>query len=307
MKRFKSAVLLLLSSALLAQAPAPQAQPDNAPAFVKQARELLKDGKTADALAVYQNELKASPDSIDANIGAGSVLDLMQRGAEARPYFEKAIAAAKTDDDRANANRAMAMSWAFEGNCPQTVLYEQKVLDLAKAKGDLNRAAEVANEEARACIDSGDIETAGVWYEEGHKLAMSQPNLTEAQKDLWDFRAAHAGARVTVRIGEEGGDPWPEVQKAKAILDKGNIPQQQIFYPYLVGYVAYYQNDYKKARENFQQANQNDPFIQCMIGQTYEKLGDNAHALEFYKKAATATGHNPAAAYAIRVCKPRSK
>ncbi|ABF40407.1 hypothetical protein Acid345_1405 [Candidatus Koribacter versatilis Ellin345] len=306
MKRFNSAILLLLSSTLFAQTPAPQQPPDNAPAFVKQVRELLKDGKVSDGLAVYENVLKSDPDSQDANIGAGALLDVMQRGPEARKYFEHAIATAKSDDDKSNANRAMAMSWAFEGNCPQTVLYQQKVLDIAKAKNDLNRAAEIANEEARACIDSGDIETAGVWYEEGHKLALSQPNLTDAQKDLWNFRMAHAEARLAVRINE-GDDPWQHVTAAKAILDKGNIEQQKPFFPYLVAYVAYYQGDYKKALENFQQGNQNDSYIQCMIGQTYDRLGDAAHAQEFYKKAATATGHNPAAAYAIRVCKPKAK
>jgi tetratricopeptide (TPR) repeat protein len=304
MKRFNSAVLLLLSAALFAQTPAPQQQPDNDPPFVKQAHQLMHDGKLPDALTVFQNELKTSPDSHEALIGAGTVLDLQQHGEEARKYFEKAIASAKTDDEKNGSNRAMAMSWAFEGNCPQTVLYEQKVLDAAKAKNDLTRAAEIANEEARACIDSGDIETANVWYEEGHKLALSQPNLTDAQKDLWNFRMEHAAARVAVRINEDE-DPWKHVTAAKAILDKGNIPQQQIFYPYLVGYVAFYKGDYKKALENFQQANQDDPFIQCMIAQTYESLGDKDHATEFYRKAAAATGHNPASAYAIRVAKKK--
>lgn len=305
MKRAFISVALLLCSALFAQSPAPQQQqPDNEPAFVKQAHQLMHDGKLNDALAVFENELKSTPNSHDALIGAGSVLDVMQRGEQARTYFQKAIDTASDDEMRDGANRAMAMSWAFEGNCPQTVLYEQKVLNDAKAKKDFFRAGEVANEEARACIDSGDIETAGVWYEEGHKLAMEQANLTEALKDLWDFRAEHAAARIAVRINEND-DPWKHVQKAKAILDKGNIPQQQIFYPYLVGYVAFYQHDYKKALDNFQQANQNDPFVQCMIAQTYEALGDKEHATEFYKKAASATNHNPAAAYAIRVAKKK--
>src|SRR4051812_34912616 len=98
MKRFNSVLLLLLSPCLFAQAPAPQQQPpDNAPPFVKQVRELLKDGKVAEGLVVYQNVLKTEPDSQDANIGAGALLDVMQRGPEARKYFEHAISTAKTD------------------------------------------------------------------------------------------------------------------------------------------------------------------------------------------------------------------
>jgi len=36
-----------------------------------------------------------------------------------------------------------------------------------------------------------------------------------------------------------------------------------------------------------------------MIGQTYEKLGDEEKSLEYYRKAATAIAHNPATAYAV--------
>ena len=73
---------------------------------------------------------------------------------------------------------------------------------------------------------------------------------------------------------------------------------QAVFYPYLAGYVAFYSGDYKKALEELQRANQNDPFIQCLMAQTYEKLGQAEKATELYEKASATTAHNPPAAYA---------
>ena len=49
--------------------------------------------------------------------------------------------------------------------------------------------------------------------------------------------------------------------------------------------------------------NQNDPFIQCMIGESYEKLGEKDKATEYYRKASTASSHNPPAAYAVPFAK----
>ena len=296
-------LLLLVTSALFAQNAAQQPQ-DNEPEFSKKARALMREGKLDEALELYKGELKVSPDSQEANIGAGVVLDLMLHGKEARTYFEKAIADAKDEDTRNAANRAMAMSWAFDKNCQMTVLYEQKVLDAAKAKNDFFRAGEIANEEARACLDAGDLETAMVWYKEGHNLALKQSNITDAQKDLWNFRWEHAQARLAVRINE-GEEPAEHIAAARAILDKGTNPGQEPFFPYLTGYVAFYSKDYKKALVDLQKANQNDPYIQCLLAQTYEALGQKDEATALYRKAAAATAHNPATAYAVPFSKKK--
>ena len=63
-----------------------------------------------------------------------------------------------------------------------------------------------------------------------------------------------------------------------------------------MGYVAFYTGDAKTALAELQKANQNDPFIQTLIGETYEKLGDKEKAAEFFKKASMTTAHNPAGA-----------
>ena len=298
-----SALLVILGSLapLFALAPVQQQQQSE---FVKQGQQLMRDGKPEDALALYRQTLQTSPNSVPANIAAGSVLNLMEKGEEARKYFTKAIDVADTPEVKASAKRAMAMSYAFEGNCNKTIEYEQQVFDFYGSVKNFFQQGEIADEAARVCIDSGDLDAAQKWYKLGHDTGLKEPDIKPARQDLWNFRWEHAQARIAARRGDQA-EAQKHVAAAKAVLDKGTIPEQAPFFPYLKGYVAFYAGDYKVALEELKQANQNDPFIQCMIGQTYEKLGEKDEAMEYYRKASTAVSHNPAAAYAIPFAKKK--
>lgn len=299
-KRSLFIVSLFVSAAAIAQTPAPQPQNQpQQPEFIRQGQQLARDGKLSDALALYRQHLEVPADAFAANIASGNVLDLMGKGADARKNFEKAIDLAPTPQNKAAAQRAIAMSYAFEGDCKNTTEYEQKVIDYYATQKDFFQQGEIANEGARVCIDSGDLDTATKWYQMGHDLGLKEPDIKPDRKDLWDFRLEHALARIAARRGQKN-EAQKHVAAAKAILDKGTNPNQAVFFPYLQAYVAFYSGDYKTALDSFQKANQNDAFIQCMIGETYEKLGDNQKAVEYYKKASATTAHNPPGAYAIR-------
>jgi tetratricopeptide (TPR) repeat protein len=198
----------------------------------------------------------------------------------------------------------MAMSYAFEGNCKKAVEYEQKVLDHFAAAKDFFQQGEIADEAARVCIDSGDLDTALHWYKVGHDTGLKEPDIKPSRVDLWNFRWEHAQARIAARRGNLA-EAQDHVNAAKTILDKGTNPEQAPFFPYLKGFVAFYGQDYKTAAGEFSKANQNDPFIQCLLGQTYEKLGEKDKAIESYRKAASAIAHNPPAAYAVPFAKKR--
>jgi tetratricopeptide (TPR) repeat protein len=287
--------LFASAASLLAQAPAPQREQ---PEFIKQGQQLMRAGKLEEALALYRQTLQSSPLSLPANAAAGSVLDLMGRGEEARKYFQKAIDIADTPENKAVAQRVMAMSYAFESNCRKTVEYEQKAIDYYAGVKNFYQLGELADEAARVCIDSGELDTAYKWYQLGHDAGLKEPDIKPARVDLWNFRWEHAQARIAARRGNQE-KAQKHAAAAKAILDKGAIPEQAAFFPYLQGYVAFYAQDYQAALEALLKANQNDPFIQCLLGQTYEKLGQKDKATESYRKAAAAIAHNPPAAYAV--------
>jgi tetratricopeptide (TPR) repeat protein len=299
---FSALLVIMLSRApLFAQAGGGQAQQ---PEFVKQGQQLMREGKLQDALALFRQTLQTMPLSVQANLGAGMVLDLMGQGEEARKYFSKAIDVADIPERKAAAQRAMAMSYAFEGNCKKTIEYEEKVMQYDAEVKNVFQQGEIANEAARVCIDSGDLDAAYKWYQTGHDTGLREPDIKPARVDLWNFRWEHAQARIAARRGNQQ-EAQKHVAAAKAILDKGSNPEQAPFLPYLQGYVAYHAGDYKAALEELLKANQNDAFIQCLTAQTYEKLGDKDKALEFYRRASSTTAHNPPAAYAVPFSKKR--
>lgn len=230
--------------------------------------------------------------------------------AEARQLLQQAIDTAADPAAKAAAQRALAMSWAFAGNCDETRKYEQMVIDYWKTREQQEPAnaffqqGEMATEAARVCIDLGNLESAERWYRKGHELGTKEPNISADRKALWDFRLEHALARLAARRGNRT-EAGRHVAAARSALDRMTDlrKQQEIFFPYLTGYVAFYLGDDKKAVDDLLEANQRDPFIQTLTAQVYEKLGNKQKAAEYYGKAASSAGHNPPAAYAHRFAK----
>jgi tetratricopeptide (TPR) repeat protein len=286
-----------MAQATGAAAAGTQEQP---PAFVVEGQKLVREGKLEEALGAYKKVLQTAPQSTIANNNAGVVLDLMGRYADARKYLQRAIDVATTAQDKAIAQRSMAISYAFEGDCKKASEYEEKVFDYWVSGKHFFEEGESANEAGRVCIDAGDLDAAEKWYRKGHDAGLQEPEIKAERADLWAFRWEHAQARLAARRGN-ADEAQKHVAAAKVLLDKGTNPQQAPFFSYLVGYVAFYSGDYTGALAGFAQANQNDAFIQCMMAETYERLGDKDKTMEFYRKAAGTTAHNPAGAYARRV------
>jgi len=259
------------------------------------AQQLVRSGKLEEALALYQKE----PDSAAANNGAGVVLDLFGRTAEARTHFNRAIELADTPAAKANARRALAISYAFNNDCANAAKIEETVADYWASVPDYFRQGEVLNEAARVCIEAGAFDTAEQLYRRGEEAGLKEPNIAPARAALWKFRTEHALARLAARRGQ-AEEAKKHVAAARALLDANPemAKDQEIFYPYLTGYVALYTGDAKSALADLQKARQDDPFIQLLMAEAYEKLGDAEQATALYRKAASATAHNPAVAYA---------
>lgn len=230
--------------------------------------------------------------------------------AGARRLFQTLIDNAPDPAAKAAAQRRMAMSYGFTGDCANAVKYEEMVVDYWKTREQAEpqnafyQQGEMANEAARVCIDAGDLTTAERMYRRGSELGLKEPEPKTHPKSLWDYRLAHALARLAARSGDKA-EAQRQVAEARRILDSDPkmAEQQERFYPYLTGYVALYTNDLKTAEADLTKAlamegNDRDPFMHALLAMTYEKMGEQAKAKELYQKAYDmATGHNPPAVF----------
>lgn len=303
MKTHLTLILLLATSVLSAQAPpaAPPQPPVNPQ--IKQAQQLNSEGKQDEALAVLMPMLAADPRSYEANLTAGMVLDIKGDYEKARKYLLQAVEFAPPDR-RIQALRTTAVSYAFTCDLPQVLRYEKLAYDAQMHDQKFTDAAGTANELARIELECGDLSDASNWYKTGYDTALRKTDLSEADRDLWNFRWENAKARIAAREGK-AKQADADVAAAKAVLDKGKIPDQQRFYPYLTGYVAFYAGNYNSAIEELKKADQKDPFILSLLAQAYEKSGNKDEAMKVYRQILTINSHNPTNAFARPLAKKK--
>ena len=237
-------------------------------------------------------------------------LDLEGATAQARAIFQRLADSAADPAARAAAERAIAISYAFDGDCPNTAKYEAMVIayqatrEGAEPQNAFYQEGEIADEAARVCLDAGDVAAAERGYRHGYELGLKEPEPRTHPKTLWDYRLAHALGRIAARRGD-AAEARRQVAAARRLLDADTAmaAQQERFFPYLTGYVALYTNDLPAAERDLTRAvamrgNERDPFMLCLLAMTYEREGKADEAKATYRRAFDlATAHNPPAAF----------
>jgi tetratricopeptide (TPR) repeat protein len=290
MKIVSAAVVVVLSLTLTvrgAQGPAAQ---------VQEAEKLLESGDVPGAVAALRKIVAATPTSFDGRLLLGRALDLDGRHGDARVQLEEAVKLAN-DEERTTALTSLGVSYAFESKPDEAARYYQRVYDADVQADDRGAAAGRANALGRIYLESGNAAKAEQWYKTGYEMARKIPGLPSAQGALWEMRWHNALGRIAARRGQMKA-AQEHASAAKALLDRGGNEGQAVFYPYLLGYIAFFGKDYKRAVEELMKGDLTDPFVLGLIAQSYEKLGDRPKAEEYFRKVLATPVHNINSAFA---------
>jgi tetratricopeptide (TPR) repeat protein len=258
------------------------------------------------AFAMLQQQ---APNPLNVAMG----LDRDGKHKEARALIQQVIDTATAPNVKATAQRTMARSLGFDGDCKGTIKYEQMAMaywnsrEQADPQNAFYQQGELANEAARFCIDAGFIKEADYWYRKGTELGLKEPTPKTHPTSLWNYRLAHALARIAARNGDRKmAEAQIKVARAALDGDTAMARSQERFFPYLLGYVAFYLNDIKGAQQHLTHAlslpgNGEDPFMHYLLAEVHAKQGHAEVARPMYEKAlALATAHNPQTAFVKR-------
>jgi Flp pilus assembly protein TadD len=284
----------LLIVGLLSALPARAQQGATGP--IADADRLLESGDIKGAIASLDRLVGASPRSFAARIALGRALDLDGRHADARRHLEQALMLSPTDEDRTDALTTLGISYAFEAKAEDAARYYQRAFDADIQRNDRGAAAGRANALGRIYLESGNLQKAEQWYTTGFETSREIPELRASQAALWEMRRHNALGRIEARRGNRAAAA-EHAAAVKGLMDTPGLENQRVFYPYLLGYLAFFAKQYQQAADELLRGDQSDPFVLGLIAQSYQRLGDRARAAEYYRKVLAVPVHNINAAF----------
>jgi Tfp pilus assembly protein PilF len=268
---------------------------------IAEADKLLESGDVKGAITSLDRLVHASPRSFYARIALGRALDLDGRHADARRHLEEALKLAP-EQERTDALTTLGISYAFEAKADEAARYYQRAFDADVQQNDRGAAAGRANALGRIYLESGNLQKAEQWYTTGFETSRKIPELPASQAALWEMRRHNALGRIEARRGNLAAAN-EHAAAVKGLLGTPGLENQRLFYPYLVGYIAFFAKQYQQAADELLRGDQSDPFVLGLIAQSYEKLGDRARAGEYYRKVLATPVHNINSAFS----RPRAR
>lgn len=244
---------------------------------------LMKMGRFDESIETYRKALLQNPNFLLSFIGIATNLNLKGNHEEARAELQKLYDLARNDGERRTALFATAVSYVDEGSLDKALEEQQKQYVLAEKINDASAMSGDLTVSGNILLEIGEYDKALEMFEKSVEL-IEKSDLVEEVKENTRRGHLYNAARVALMKQDYTAAKANSYEYGKQVAAVNNPFQIRLSHQ-LAGMIAFEEKEYEKAVEEFQQANQQNPYNLYRLALTYKEMGDMEKAKKFCTKA----------------------
>jgi len=258
--------------------------PDDPNPYDSYAEMLSKQGRYEESIVQYKKALGVNQDFFASHMGISNNLTYLNRYDDAKENCDKSFAIAKDDGERRFALFTKTVAYVDEGNTDGALEEMQKQFNLGKNIDDAGAMNGDLIGMGNILFEAGRYGEAKLKYDEA-LIVMEGSNLSEEVKENSRRLDVYNRGRIALMTGK--------IEDAKKLAEEFSIRANnanntfQIWQShYLNGLIAMEDKDYKKAINEFEKSNLQNPQTFYYMAMAYSKDGNTAKAKKFAEKCA---------------------
>ncbi len=257
--------------------------PENANAFDSYAELLMEMGRFKESIEYYEQALAKDSTFMASYIGIACCHGFLGEPEKAREQINLMRAASLSYMDLRKANYTEAVSYVYEGNLSQAVVVIQENLRIAEENRDVvNMGNDLANM-GNLYLEIGSIEAAKAKFEKSIQV-MRELEMPASIKSMAEASHHFNTARIYVAEGSFKA-ARDEAEKYASWSQEQNNPLRLQRSFQLNGIIALHEKEFQRAIDQFEQANQMNPYNLYRMGLAYEGLGMRDEAATMIQRA----------------------
>lgn len=258
--------------------------PDDPNPYDSYAELLLKLGRYEESIVQYKKALEINQDFFASHMGISNDLIFLKRYDEALDNCDNAYKIAKNDGERRFALFTKALAYVDAGKTDGALSEIQKQFDLAKNINDAGAMTGDLNTMGNILFEAGKYEEAKAKYEEALST-MENSNLSAEVKENNRRLYKYNMGRIALMTGKIEDAKKLAAEFGKEASDANSTFQIWQSH-YLNGLIALQGKDYKKALNELEKSNMQNPQTYYYMAMAYSKDGNSSEAKNYAEKCA---------------------
>src|SRR5829696_3961699 len=245
---------------------------------------LLKMGRFDEAITQYNKALAIDSNFLNSHFGIAAALAYQGKASDAQAELQKMTQKARTDGERRTALFGQMIVALDSGKFDQALAEVEKQYALGEKNNDAAAMTGDLQLRGNILLATGKFDDARKAYEQALKMT-TDSNLSQQIKDNAALFFHYNLARIAVAkkdLAAAKTETETFRQGTEAAKNANQVKQAHE----LAGRIALDEKNYDAAIAELAQANQQNPEVLYLLGQSYQGKGDAAKAKDSYTKAA---------------------